>query len=67
MPDLETAPTMRNVRVYVIRLVRSAEGEIQGQVTEPATMRRWVFQGFVELRRILEEETSPTTADPNPE
>lgn len=67
MSDLEMTPTMRNVRVYVIRLVRNAEGEIQGQVTEPATMRRWVFQGFAELRRILEQEIRTATPDPDME
>ncbi|HXF70750.1 MAG TPA: hypothetical protein VNK89_13195 [Thermoflexus sp.] len=67
MSDIEMIPTMRNLRVYVIRLVHNNQGEIQGQVTEPATMRRWVFHGFAELRRILEQEISATTPDPNPE
>lgn len=67
MPDLETAPTRRNFRIYVIRLVHNADGEIQGQVTEPATMRRWVFHGFAELQQILEGEISTKTIDLKPE
>ncbi len=50
----EPSTELHSVRVYVLRLRRDPEGEILGQVMDPATMQRWTFRGFEELRQILE-------------
>lgn len=69
MSALETGGALdqRRVRIYVVRLLQDDEGIFYGQVTEPATMRRWAFRGFEQLRRILEgrepEDPPPREAE----
>ena len=53
MAGIESASHRRLVRVYVVQVFQDPDGEIYGRVTEPATMRQWVFRDLADLPGIL--------------
>lgn len=44
------------VRTYVVQIFQDPNGWTHGRVTEPATMRQWVFRDLAELPGILGRE-----------
>lgn len=53
MAGIEPVSHRRLVRVYVVQVFQDPDGAVYGRVTEPATMRQWVFRDLADLPRIL--------------
>ncbi|WP_322802507.1 hypothetical protein [Thermoflexus sp.] len=53
MTGMEPVPQRRIVRIYVVQLFQEPDGALYGRVTEPATMRQWIFRDLGDLPRIL--------------
>ncbi|MCS7252278.1 MAG: hypothetical protein NZ572_07655 [Thermoflexus sp.] len=51
----ESSPRPQGVRVYVLRLRYEPDGRMRGHLTDPVSMRRWAFEEFEGLRKILKE------------
>ncbi|MCS6964573.1 hypothetical protein [Thermoflexus sp.] len=51
----EPSPRPHGVRVYILRLRYEPDGRMHGHLTDPVSMRRWTFEEFEGLRKILEE------------
>ncbi len=65
MAGIEPMSHRRLVRVYVVQVFQDPDGEIYGRVTEPATMRQWVFRNLADLPRILGQAAEgPSEAPP---
>ncbi|GBD08105.1 hypothetical protein HRbin22_00337 [Candidatus Thermoflexus japonica] len=53
MTGTEPTPHRRVMRIYVVQLFQEPDGALHGRVTDPATMRQWVFRDLGDLPRIL--------------
>ncbi|QWK10942.1 MAG: hypothetical protein KNN16_01400 [Thermoflexus hugenholtzii] len=65
MAGIEPVSHRRLVRVYVVQVFQDPDGAVYGRVTEPATMRQWVFRNLADLPRILGQAVEgPSEAPP---